>query len=97
MNKMNNEEAMVELHECLNSIRLQSNTPVLLNYRKALVLAIQALRKQIPMKPNNIKDIIDFAGKYYTTKGDCPVCGREGVFKSDLYCNKCGQKLDWEE
>lgn len=46
------------------------------------------------MKPNNIKDIIDFAGKYYTTKGDCPVCGREGVFKSDLYCNKCGQKLD---
>lgn len=49
------------------------------------------------MKPNNIKDIIDFAGKYYTTKGDCPVCGREGVFKSDLYCNKCGQKFDCEE
>lgn len=59
--------------------------------------AIKALRKQIPMKPNNIKDILDFSSKYYTTRGDCPVCGREGVFKSDLYCNKCGQKLDWEE
>lgn len=58
--------------------------------------AIKALRKQIPMKPNNIKNIIDFSGKYYTSKGDCPVCGREGVSKSDLYCNKCGQKFDWE-
>lgn len=48
------------------------------------------------MKPNNIKDIIDFSDKYYTSKGDCPVCGREGVSKSDLYCNKCGQKFDWE-
>lgn len=35
--------------------------------------AIKALRKQIPMKPNNIKDILDFSGKYYTTRGDCPV------------------------
>lgn len=92
---MNNEEAMVELHECLNSIRLQSNSSVLLNYKKALVLAIQALRKQIPMKPNNIKDILDFSGKYYTTRGDCPVCGRERVFISDSYCDNCGQKLDW--
>lgn len=96
MKMMNNEEVMVELHKCLDYIRLQSN-PSILDCKKALVFAIQTLRKQIPMKPNNIKDIIDFAGKYYTTKGDCPVCRREGVFKSDLYCNKCGQKFDWEE
>lgn len=57
--------------------------------------AIKALRKQIPMKPNNIKDILDFSGKYYTTRGDCPVCGRERVFISDSYCLNCGQKLDW--
>mgnify|MGYP000650067554 FL=1 len=57
--------------------------------------AIKALRKQIPMKPNNIKDILDFSGKYYTTRGDCPVCGRERVSISDSYCDKCGQKLDW--
>lgn len=59
--------------------------------------AIKALKKQIPMKPNNIKSIFDFSGRYYTTKGDCPVCNREGLYKSDFYCNKCGQKLDWGE
>lgn len=58
--------------------------------------AIKALRKQIPMKPNNIKDILDFSGKYYTTRGDCPVCGRERVSISDSYCDNCGQKFDWE-
>lgn len=59
--------------------------------------AIKALEKQIPMKPNNMKSILDFSGRYYTTKGNCPVCNREGLYKSDFYCNKCGQKLDWSE
>lgn len=59
--------------------------------------AIKVLEKQIPMKPNNIKSILDFSGRYYTTKGNCPVCNREGLYKSDFYCNKCGQKLDWGE
>lgn len=58
--------------------------------------AIKALKKQIPMKPNNIKFIFDFSGRYYTTKGNCPVCNRE-EHKTDFYCNKCGQKLDWGE
>lgn len=57
--------------------------------------AIKALKKQIPMKPNNIKSIFDFSGRYYTTKGNCPVCNSEGLYKSDFYCNKCGQRLDW--
>lgn len=57
----------------------------------------KALEKQIPMKPNNIKSIFDFSGRYYTTKGNCPVCNREGLYKSDFYCNKCVQKLDWGE
>jgi len=59
--------------------------------------AIKALQKQIPMKPNNMRTILDFSGRYYTTKGNCPVCNREGLYKSDFYCNKCGQKLDWGE
>ena len=57
----------------------------------------KTLEKQIPMKPNNIKSIFDFSGRYYTTKDDCPVCNREGLYKSDFYCNKCGQRLDWGE
>lgn len=57
----------------------------------------KALEKQIPIKPNNVKSIFDFSGRYYTTKGNCPVCNSEGLYKSDFYCNKCGQKLDWSE
>lgn len=57
----------------------------------------KALEKQIPRRPNNVKSIFDFSGRYYTTKGDCPACNREGLYKSDFYCNKCGQKLDWSE
>ena len=60
-------------------------------------LGAKALEKQIPKNPKNIKTILDFSGRYYTTKGDCPVCNREGLYKSDFYCNKCGQKLDWGE
>lgn len=60
-------------------------------------LGAKSSDKQIPMKPNNIKSILDFSGRYYTTKGNCPVCNREGLYKSDFYCNKCGQKLDWGE
>ena len=46
---------------------------------------------------NYMKSIPDFSGRYYTTKGDCPICGAEGLYRSSLYCNKCGQKLDWGE
>jgi len=56
-------------------------------------IAIEAIKKQIPMKPD---------GKYTTCK--CPVCGRRvrsGLGSSsygrrDNFCQKCGQKLDWE-
>nr|DAQ45207.1 MAG TPA: putative transposase [Caudoviricetes sp.] len=58
--------------------------------------AIKALKKQIPMKPNNTKSILDFSGRYYTTKGDCPCCGAKGLFRTISYCCSCGQKLDWE-
>ncbi len=61
------------------------------------MVAVKALKKQVPMKPNNIKSIFDFSGRYYTTKGNCPVCNSEGLNKLDFYCNKCGQKLDWGE
>ena len=77
--------------------KVWSNVPEIIECREALELAVKALQIQIPMKPNNIKSILDFSGRYYTTKGNCPVCNREGLYKSDFYCNKCGQKLDWSE
>ena len=38
--------------------------------------------KQISKKPKNMKSIPDFSGRYYTTKGDCPICGAEGLYRS---------------
>ena len=63
---------------------------------KAVAIAMNALHKQIPKNPKNIKTIIDFSGRYYTTKGDCPNCGAEGLFRKMSYCCYCGQKLDWD-
>lgn len=40
----------------------------------------------------NKREMFDFLAN-----GNCPVCNREGLHKSDFYCNKCGQKLDWGE
>lgn len=57
----------------------------------------ELLEKQIPQKPKNMKSILDFSGNYYTSKGDCPNCGAKGLYRSNSYCNKCGQALDWGE
>lgn len=95
---MKPEEAIEILRERIDFTQeIWSNMPEIIEYHEALELAIKALQVQIPMKPDNIKSILDFSGRYYTTKGDCPVCNREGLYKSDFYCNKCGQKLDWGE
>lgn len=95
---MKPEEAIKILQERIGlTKKVWSNVPEIIKYREALELAVKALEKQTPMKPNNIKSIFDFSGRYYTTKGNCPVCNRERLCKSDFYCNKCGQKLDWDE
>lgn len=58
--------------------------------------AIRALEKQVPMKPKNTKTISDFSGRYRSIKGTCPICGEENLYKSNYYCDKCGQRLDWK-
>ena len=30
-------------------------------------------------------------------KGYCPICDRTDMIPYDLYCPKCGQKLDWSD
>lgn len=85
--KMTNEEAIKELSyddtayggNCTYEVRME---------------AIKALEKQIPKKVTNMKRILDFSGNYYTSRENCP-CYKEGLNRSFIYCNKCGQKLDW--
>lgn len=57
-----------------------------LNEKKACELAIKALEKQIPIKPN----------KY----GCCPICTTYGKDDDGIegdYCPGCGQRLDWSD
>lgn len=63
---------------------------------------IEALEKQLPKKPKEMKykPLRDSGWKY-----ECPTCRGacgENVYhyditKDEMYCTTCGQKLDWSE
>ena len=59
---------------------------------RSLVVAIQALEKQIPKKPH--KNFEKFSGVWCS-------CGKyfgKGYFvDKPSYCTDCGQKLDWSD
>ncbi len=62
---------------------------------KALNCVEEQLEKQIPKKPKYRKQLRDFFGMVYVTKGDCPCCGKAEIYSNANYCPDCGQKLDW--
>lgn len=49
-------------------------------------VAINALEKQIPKKPDFTED------KEFAL---CPCCNGNGLADKQEYCDNCGQKLDW--
>lgn len=56
----------------------------------ALDMAVEALEKQIPKKPERLKGSLFGKERYYHK---CPTCGDPYV--DDNYCPICGQALDW--
>lgn len=60
-------------------------------------LAIEALEKQLPKKPEMRTAYNDFVGRLICYKGFCPSCG--GVVESyrNESCHHCTQMLDWSE
>lgn len=62
---------------------------------KALNCVEEQLEKQIPKEPKYRKQLRDFFGMVYVTKGDCPCCGKAEIYSNANYCPDCGQKLDW--
>jgi hypothetical protein len=58
---------------------------------EALVMAIEAIEKQIPRKPKHIL-MCEASLEYGYVCGECEFT----VFKHNRYCNWCGQKIDWE-
>ena len=56
--------------------------------------AIESLEKQLPKKP----DIMDYVLGDINFK--CPTCKSEYICEKEnepLYCQNCGQRLDWSE
>ena len=63
---------------------------------KANEMAIQALEKQIPKKPENkIYSFYPHSTLLKNKYGKCPICKSDQVW--DEYCANCGQKLDWSD
>ena len=85
---MTSEEAITTLELAISEV--EWNYP--LDISIALETAIEALKKQIPRKPN--LDVIYPSGiEWYL----CPTCNHNNIEKSDSYCYACGQALDWGE
>ena len=62
-------------------------------------LAVAALERQLPKKPNFEGDGYAPNGTFVYDTWICPSC--EGYYEVDyddyVYCPQCGQKLDWSE
>lgn len=52
---------------------------------------VESLRKQIPARPKDV-----YYDPFGLAIGMCPVCVAQ-VRRISLYCNMCGQRLDWED
>ena len=64
------------------------------NYVDAFLVAIEALEKQLPKKP----DIMDYILGDINFK--CPTCKSEYICEKGyehFYCPNCGQKIEWSE
>ena len=74
---------------------IKSNYPTSGYYMlcEALDIAIEALEKQLPKKPEEV------VGAIYGISYECKNCGSE-IEPLDIYadyCKWCGQRLDWTE
>ncbi len=66
---------------------------------KALNMAVEALERQIPKKPDISGDSCDKNGNLIYDTYDCPNCHVNYELEYDKYdyCPSCGQALDWSE
>ena len=90
---MNEKEAIIIINRFKGITTAPVNTE---EVRGACRLAIEALRKQVPRKPN-VTDGVDPDDGAITTGFECPVCKIDVSALFDNYCYNCGQALEWEE
>jgi hypothetical protein len=63
--------------------------------QEMLILAVSALKKQIPLRPIEEPKVWP-DGQEYTVML-CPKCKESVSAFSERYCSSCGQKLNWSE
>lgn len=83
---MTESEAIKEVGFNMSTIGLNNKSAKRVSEAKNM--AIQALEKQIPKKPDFTED------KEFAL---CPCCNGKGLLDRQKYCDNCGQKLDWPE
>lgn len=101
---MTREEAITRIKDHIEIHRYHERNAV--KIFEALDMAINALKKQIPVKPKRIDQNAEFDGNW---KKVCPSCGRVLVerittpeksypihYNMTDYC-RCGQKICWSE
>lgn len=80
---------MMTREEAVKSIKDNYPTSGYYILREALDMAIEALEKQIPKKPNKfIGDLRDY--------DICPHCNF-ALPQGTEFCQSCGQSIDWSE
>ena len=92
-----NEKKVKEAIEILKGIEeVRGNLPEDGNeIEEAFIVAIEALEKQLPKKPIEIKEIYTSKiGEFRVAK--CPNCGKEVSDRFNV-CLECRQNLDWRE
>ena len=88
---MKTEEAILRIKYHIE-IHSRQEKPFAVQITKALIMAVEALKKQLPKKPARDKD-------------GCVVCGncgsydgiRIGTSFNEGFCYDCGQAIDWSE
>lgn len=85
--------AMMDLQGYIGNGEYNGNNPPI--YLNTAVLAIEALKKQIPRKPSYSGDGYADGHLVYDTY-ECPYCGKpyEVDYDNYIYCPECGQRLD---
>ena len=88
---MTHEEALAELKDSIKGTGYQC-------HMETYEMAIGALEKQVPMKPNVYKE--EYAVHYKCPKCGCMLTSKfDGVIVDGMhypYCYICGQRIDWE-
>lgn len=97
---MTNKEAI----ETINIAMAEVEWDYPMDYTVAFEMAIDALERQVPKKPNYVPD--DDTCVYY--HWECPECGNYYSYSirktfsvlynnSVSYCSRCGQAIDWSD